>query len=196
MKKILTILLAMLMILMGTVAVAGCNEPDEKTLYVYTNAGFPPYEYMNAEGKVVGVDIDIMNKIGEELGYKVIINDIEFEQILNEVAGNKNAIGAAGMTKRPDRDEVAISSITYSTSVQYVIVEAGTFDESDLVDGKLPIAKLAEISNTGIGVQSDTPFWSSCSIGVYLCYFSHAVVALYGVVAYRFVSSGLGYRYF
>ena len=156
MKKFLTFLMCFALSLLSVFTIAGCNQPDDKTLYVYTNAGFPPYEYLNADGKVVGVDIDIMNKIGEELGYKVVINDIEFEQILNEVAGNKYAIGAAGMTKRPDRDEVAVSSITYSTSVQYVIVPTGTFDAADLVDGKLSIAKLAEITNSGIGVQAGT----------------------------------------
>ncbi len=155
MKKFLTILMTALMSVACVFGATAC-APSEDTLYVYTNAGFPPYEYLSTDGKVVGVDIDIMNEIGKELGYKVVINDIDFEQILNEVANNKYAIGAAGMTKKPDRDDVAIASISYATSVQYAIVPAGTFDNADLVDGKLDIAKLAEISVNGIGVQSGT----------------------------------------
>ena len=156
MKKFLTILMTALMSVVCVFGAVGCTPANEKTLYVYTNAGFPPYEYLNTDGKVVGVDIDIMNEIGKELGYEVVINDIDFEQILNEVASNKYAIGAAGMTKKPDRDEVATASISYATSVQYVIVAKGVFDSADLVDGKLDIAKLAEISINGIGVQSGT----------------------------------------
>lgn len=156
MKKFLTLVMTALLGVLCVFGAAACTKPDKETLYVYTNSGFAPYEYLNTKGNVVGVDVDIMKAIGKELGYKVVINDIDFEQILNEVAGNKNAIGAAGMTKKPDRDAVAAASISYATSVQYVIVAAGVFDSDDLVDGKLAISKLNEISNKGIGVQSGT----------------------------------------
>ena len=129
-----------------------CGGGKKDTLYVYTEAGFPPYEYMK-DGKLVGVDIDIVNKIGEELGYKVVISSIDFGQILTKVGQNEMAVGAAGMTKKPDRDEIALSSISYATSMQYVIAVKGTFTASDLVDGKLPIAKLA---GKKIGTQEAT----------------------------------------
>ena len=66
------------------------------------------------------------------------------------------AVGAAGMTQKASRDEICAASISYATSVQYVIVPTGTFDSADLVEGKLPVAKLAEVSVNGIGVQSGT----------------------------------------
>lgn len=157
MKKIMTILLAMILSVVAVFAFTGCAQaPSGKTLYVYTNAGFAPYEYINSKGEVVGVDIEIMKEVGEILGYKVVINDIEFNQILVEVAKNKNAVGAAGMTKDPGRDEVALSSIPYATSVQYVIVPANTFEESDLVGGKLEVSKLLGLSKKAIGVQEGT----------------------------------------
>lgn len=155
MKKIIALIAAVVMSI-ATLGLVGCGGPKENTLYVYTNAGFAPYEYLNQDGKVVGVDIDIMNAIGEELGYNVVVNDINFEQILNEVANNKMAVGAAGMTKKPARDEVALASISYATSIQSVIVPAGTFTTDDLVDGKLPVSKLAELENVSIGVQEGT----------------------------------------
>lgn len=154
MKKILTLIVTAIMAVTCLFSMTACTKPDEKTLYVYTNSGFAPYEYLGTDGKVIGVDIDIMNAIGEELGYKIVINDIDFEQILNEVQGNKNAIAAAGMTKKAERDNVATASISYATSVQYVIVPANTFTSDDLVDGKLAISKLAEID--AFGVQSGT----------------------------------------
>ena len=154
MKKFLTVVLAVIMSI-ACLALTACGG-DENTLYVYTNAGFAPYEYVNTKGEVVGVDIDIMKEIGEVLGYKVVINDIEFNQILDEVQKNEFAIGAAGMTKTDERDAIALPSISYATSVQYVIVPTGTFDSDDLVDGKLNIAKLAELTNKAIGVQTGT----------------------------------------
>ena len=135
MKKFFVMLLTLIMGI-GCIGFIGCGDSEGKTLNVYTNAGFAPYEYVNENGQVVGVDIDIMKEVGEVLGYKVVIKDIDFNQILVEVAKDEYAVGAAGMTKRPDRDEVALATNIYATSVQYVIVPTGTFGEADLVDGK------------------------------------------------------------
>ena len=140
----------------ATFSFAGCGGDDRETLYVYTNAGFAPYEYVNTRGEVVGVDIDIMKYIGNELGYKVQVYDIDFSQILNEVQNNKMAVGAAGMTQKESRDQVALASISYATSVQYVIVPTGTFDADDLTEGKLPLSKLNDLSNKAIGIQTAT----------------------------------------
>ncbi|MBO5223809.1 MAG: transporter substrate-binding domain-containing protein [Clostridia bacterium] len=158
MKKIITLIMTAIMALVSVFAFTACNSStgSANTLYVYTNAGFAPYEYINEKGEVVGVDIDVMKEVGEVLGYNVVINDIEFNQILVEVAKNKNAVGAAGMTKKPDRDDVALASIPYATSVQYAIVPKGTFGAEDLVDGKLPVSALSALTKKAIGVQEGT----------------------------------------
>ena len=152
MKKFLTLLLTAIIGVASCFGFAGCNEGSEDTLYVYTEAGFPPYEYME-DGELVGVDIDIVKYIGNELGYNVVVSSIDFGQILAKVGQNKMAVGAAGMTQKPDRDAIALPSITYSTSMQYVIAVKGTFTQSDLVEGKLPVAKLA---GKTIGTQEAT----------------------------------------
>ncbi len=154
MKKIFALALAALMLVSCSVLFAGCNTPvdNRPVLNVYTNAGFAPYEYVNEDGEVVGIDVEIMKEIGEILGYKVVINDIDFGLILEEVGKDELAVGAAGMTKKPDRDEVALASVVYATSVQYVIAPKGSLD-SALVDGKLPLSALA---GKKIGVQEAT----------------------------------------
>ena len=152
MKKWLTLLLAGIM-LFATFGLVGCNEEKQPTLYVYTNAGFPPYEYLNEKGEVAGVDVDLMKEIGSILGYKVVIKDIEFNSILNEVAKNEYAVGAAGMTQKPDRDAVALASKVYSNSVQYVIADKNAFAEGE----KVSLEELATyVADKKIGVQKGT----------------------------------------
>ena len=153
MKKLVALLLLALLVL--TCTLTACGDP-RPTLQIYTNSGFAPYEYVNEYGEVVGIDIDIAQEIGEALGYNVVINDIDFNQILDEVQNNKFAVGAAGMTKTDARDAIALSSISYATSVQYVIAAKGTFTAEDLTDGKLSLSKLEELSNKGLGVQAGT----------------------------------------
>lgn len=150
MKKILAIIMSCLTAVACCFALTACGE---KTLQVYTNAGFAPFEYVNEKGEVVGVDVDVMNAIGKELGYKVVINDIEFDNILTEVAKNELAVGAAGMSKKAERDEVALASVVYATSQQYVIAPAGTFADNATVTVE-EIA--AAVGTKKIGVQKGT----------------------------------------
>ncbi len=154
MKKTMTIILAAVMVIC-CVAFASCSKTEEKVLNVYTNAGFAPYEYLDSTGKVVGVDIDVVNYIGEKLGYKVIINDIEFNAILNEVSKDKFAVGAAGMSKKAERDEVALASEVYATSVQYIIAPKGAF-EGEQVKLADAVAYVAGASVKSFGVQKGT----------------------------------------
>ena len=175
MKKFLTLILIAVM-LIGCVALASCgNQSDENkedeskaetiTLNVYTNAGFAPYEYLDENGNVVGVDIDVVNYIGEKLGYKVVINDIEFNAILNEVSNDKYAVGAAGMSKKAERDEIALASEVYATSVQYIIAPKGTF-EGEQVALADAVAYVAGSDIKSIGVQKGTTGADLVSEGV------------------------------
>ena len=157
MKKILAIALAALMIVSASVLLASCEPADDKpTLNVYTNAGFAPYEYLDENGNVVGVDMDVISYIGEQLGYKVVINDIQFNEILNEVANDKLAVGASGMSKKPARDEVALASDVYATSIQYVIAPKGTFEAGAVVPAADVVAYVLGQSTKAIGVQKGT----------------------------------------
>lgn len=154
MKKVLSVILAVVL-LCAAVSLVSCGKKTEKILNVYTEAGFAPYEYMDESGKVVGVDIDIMNYIGEKLGYKVVVNDIDFGAILNEVEKDELAVGAAGMSKKAERDEVALASEVYATSVQYVIAPASAFTKGAVVSIADVVAYATE-QGKAIGDQEAT----------------------------------------
>lgn len=160
MKKFIKALVAGILATLCLFAFTACEEEGgdqggAPKLYVYTNAGFPPYEYVDSNGKVVGVDVEIMKEIGNVLGYEVVINDIEFNQILDEVTKNVNAVGAAGMTKKAERDAICTASISYTTSVQYVIAPKDSLD-AYVVNGKVPVSALENLSKKSIGVQAGT----------------------------------------
>lgn len=95
-----------------------------KTLVAATNATFPPYEYYENE-KVTGIDIDIINAIGDRLGMKVEIADMEFDAIINSVSSGKADVGIAGLTVTKDRLKSINFSNSYAKSKQVIIVKAG-----------------------------------------------------------------------
>ena len=129
-KKILTLALAALMLL-GAVALTACgpayNTVDDikaaGKLVVYTEAGFAPYEFVY-NNEIVGVDIEIMQKVADKLGVELVIEDVLFDSITGAVHSGKADVGAAGITINAERAEEVDFSIPYTQTEQYVVVLA------------------------------------------------------------------------
>lgn len=97
------------------------NTRQTADYIVETNAFFTPFEFYEGR-KIVGVDVDIINKVAEKLNKKIIVKDVEFDVIIDNVEAGKIAdAGAAGLTITPARAEKVNFSIPYYTSVQYII---------------------------------------------------------------------------
>lgn len=132
----------------------GCSQG---TLTVYTEAGFAPFEYV-ADGKIVGVDVDIMNLVGEKLGKKVVFENVGFDTIVDAVSDGKlTNIGAAGISVTEERQEKVDFSHEYYTANLYVIypvAEAQTY-ESTTTDNKTGVYWEA-MAGKKIGVQGGT----------------------------------------
>lgn len=99
-------------------SIAGEKKAD---YVVETNVPFAPFEfYQNRE--IVGVDVDIVNRVAEKLDKSIAIKNVEFDVIVDNVeAGRIADAGAAGLTITPAREEKVNFTIPYYDSVQYVI---------------------------------------------------------------------------
>ncbi len=97
-------------------------DRSKGTLTVATNAEFEPYEYMS-EGKIVGIDVDIMQAICDKLGYELKIDNIAFDAIIPAIQSGKADVGAAGMTVTEDRKQNVNFSTPYAAAGQVIIVK-------------------------------------------------------------------------
>lgn len=121
MKKIIATTLATVAAL-ATMGFSSCAKDD--TLIVYTEAGFAPFEYIQ-DGQIVGVDVDIMNKVGEKLGKKIKFENVGFDTIVDTVSAGKLCnVGAAGISVTEARKEKVDFSMEYYTANLYVIYKA------------------------------------------------------------------------
>ena len=155
MKKIIALTTAVLMV---ACMFAACGNSAESTsslptaepgkLVMATNAAFPPYEYIEGN-EIVGIDAEIAGAIAEKLGLELVIDDMEFDSIIESVKSGKADIGLAGMTVTPEREEEVNFTVSYATGVQVVIVAEGSAITSveDL---------FAEGASHLIGVQRNT----------------------------------------
>ena len=99
---------------------------DAKTLTMATNAEFPPYEYYEADDKIVGIDAEVAAAIADKLGMKLVISDMDFDAIIPAVQSGKADMGMAGMTVTEDRQKEVDFTVSYATGVQVIIVPEGS----------------------------------------------------------------------
>lgn len=154
MKRFFKTLLAGVMAIGSLFAFNACSND---TIYVDTNAYFAPFEYYQGT-EIVGVDVDIMNKVGEKLGKKVKFVNTDFDVIIDNVASGKQYdCGAAGITITEARAQKVDFSNPYYTSVQYVIYDpAQTTFESRTADNGTACVFWSDLMNKDLGVQRDT----------------------------------------
>lgn len=156
MKKILALSLALIMLLTSVFAFTSCGSSDK--IIVQTNAFFAPFEYYEGT-EIKGVDVEIMNLVGEKLGKKIEFVNVEFSAIIDNVkAGEVCDAGAAGITITDQRKEKVDFSTPYYTSVQYVIFDKNAAIETKTVDGVEYIVWEA-LAGKKLGTQTDTTGW-------------------------------------
>ncbi len=156
MKKIIALCLAFTMLLGSALVLTSCASDNE--ILVQTNAFFAPFEYYEGT-EIVGVDVEIMAKVGKKLNKTVKFENVEFAAIIDNVAAGKVCdAGAAGITITDERKEKVDFSIPYYTSVQYVIYAADSDIATKTVDGKSYIVWDA-LKGMTIGTQTDTTGW-------------------------------------
>ena len=122
MKKLLAIILSITMLLsMGTVAFAdGVDGPMQKAkLTVGINAEFPPFEYYEGE-ELKGFDIDLMNYIGERIGFDIEFVNMSFDKLIPAVVNGEVNCAISAITITKERESVIdfsnpylIANVTY-----------------------------------------------------------------------------------
>ena len=151
MKKIFTLCLC----LVALFAIASCQK--EEQLIVYTEAGFAPFEYISGN-EIVGVDVDIMNKVGEKLGKKVVFKNVSFDIIVDTVSqGKLTNVGAAGLSITPERQEkVDFSKVYYQANLYVIYNKNAGVASKEMTDGNTGVYWSSLTTDKGIGVQTGT----------------------------------------
>jgi polar amino acid transport system substrate-binding protein len=142
MKKVIINSILILLLLFCT----GCTRNENKLVMV-TEAGFAPYEFYD-NGKVVGVDVEIAKQIAESLGKELVIKDIAFDSIINELKSGKADFAAAGMSITEERKKEVDFTIEYTISNQVVVVNKySDITSFDQLNGKRISVQLGSVGD-------------------------------------------------
>lgn len=78
------------------------HETASDQLVVGTNANYAPYVWID-HGEVVGFDKDVLDKLSEKLGKKIIIKDMSFDSLILALNQNKVDMIMGGISITPSR---------------------------------------------------------------------------------------------
>ena len=130
--------------LLAGVAVAQTPDLEGRTLSVGSDTTYPPFETVNAEGEIVGFDVDVMNAVCEVVNCVAEFQTTAWDGIFPALAAGEFDMVASGVTITEERDQVVDFTIPYFEVDQAITVrvenddytlEDFTGDGSDLTLG-------------------------------------------------------------
>jgi len=139
MKKLIALALTLCFGLIGTGVLAD-------TIVMGTNPGFPPFEYIDDDGEIVGFDVEIAKLIAAELGAELVIENLEFGGLLAALDAGLIDFILSAMTITEERKQGRLFSDPYFLANQAVIV----------LEGYEGIASIEDMADKTIAVQEGT----------------------------------------
>lgn len=135
MKKLLSLVLAVVMML-GLASVASADSlqtvVDAGVLKVGVEATFAPLTYKDADGNIVGYEIDLMNAVAEKLGVKIELVEIAWADIETALADGTVDCVWSGLAITPERAAVMTLSDAYLANTTCLMVAEGVAAMEDL----------------------------------------------------------------
>lgn len=155
-KKIIALVLVLVMM---TVCMTACGSKslsvesvqDAGKLVIGTSPDFPPFESLNTEGEVVGIEIEIMEIICEELGVELEVKQMDFDSVLPGVQTGKFDAGVSGISVTPEREKNTLFTIPYCLAAQAIVV---TSDSA--------VTCKADLEGKSVSVQTGTTAEEFC----------------------------------
>lgn len=122
-----------------------CEKTAEKpVLRMVCNANFPPYELV-MDGKIAGIDPDIIREICDRNGYELEIENMPFGAIIAAVQTGKADVAASGITVTEERKTKINFTDPYVNASQRILIRRETTD-----------FKLENLKNAPVSVQEGT----------------------------------------
>lgn len=136
----------------GSAAASAGAESSSDVVVVGTNPTFAPFEYQDDEGNMVGFDLDLMTAIGEDQGFDVEFQSMEFDALIGALTSGQIDVAAAGMSIDPKRNNVIFSDPYMDASLGIMVAEGSDIKSADDLKGK---TISAQIGTTGADMVNE-----------------------------------------
>lgn len=186
-------------LLAGAVPAAAANDGEK--FVIGTDTTFAPFEFTNADGDLVGIDMDLLRAIAKDQGFEVEIRQLGFDAAVQALQSNQVDAVMAGMSITEEREKTFDFSEPYFTSgIQLGVLESSDIQSLDDLDGKTVAVKTGTQGQTFADENKDeygfkvTPYQDTTDMvdavkaGQAVGYFEDFPVLAYGI------QQGSGFR--
>lgn len=135
---------------------SSCSSSDvqerNNSLIVGLQSGYPPYEFVDDKGNVVGFDVDVGQRIAEMMGKTLVVQQMSFESLILALKQKKIDLIISGMSVTPQRlEEIAMvpyygENVTSLSLLFWKNIPKGIFSIDDIQS--MPSPSIAVQSGT------------------------------------------------
>ncbi|KWX25163.1 ABC transporter substrate-binding protein [Mycolicibacterium wolinskyi] len=116
-------------------------------LVIGTDPTYPPNEFKDPSGKIIGFDVDLMNAIAATLGLTTEYRPSAFDKIIPSVQGGTYNVGMSSFTDSKEREE-QVDFVTYFEAGSAWAQKAGAGINPDDACGKKVAVQTATVQDT------------------------------------------------
>lgn len=158
MKKLFASILSLALCMAALFGFTACETADsgKDKFTVVTNCPFGMYEYLGDDGKIYGIDIELAGLFAEKYDYELVIKNIAFDAIFEQVKNGYADAGMAGITVSEDRKKLYDFTETYCKASQKLIVLESNNDFAEATDATAVENILGSLTGKTIGYQTGT----------------------------------------
>lgn len=125
------------------IALIACTEspapqPDptnlREPLKIASDATFPPFHFVDDDGRVTGFDIELARKLAERAGFESQVVVVPYDQLFDELLAGTHDVVAASTGITPERQAIYLFSSPYFDTCQAALVREGVGEPENLED--------------------------------------------------------------
>ncbi len=134
--------------IISAIALAGCNQDkapatdapkadaaktEQRHLKIATEAAYPPFNDTDANGKIIGFDIDVINAVCAEMNAHCEVVAQDWDGLIPGLMANKYDAIIAGMSITPERQaQVDFSEPYFANTMMWLAKKDGSFDPNNI----------------------------------------------------------------
>lgn len=144
MKKLIALFAALMMLCCAVVGSAESIKTLEAGKFIYsTSPDFPPFEYTDDDGSIIGIEPELIAIICEKIGLEAVPLPMDFDGALEAAQNGKSDAIVSGVTVTEPRKLVYDFTTPYTTIIQAIVSKNGE-------------VTMENLANVTIGVQRGT----------------------------------------
>jgi polar amino acid transport system substrate-binding protein len=108
-------------------------------LVVGVNIPYPPNEFKNPDGKIIGFDVDLMNAVAATMGLTAEYRESDFAKIIPSIEGGTYNVGMSSFTDTKEREKTVDFVTYFSAGTQWAQRPGESVDPNNACGKKVAV---------------------------------------------------------